>query len=149
MYNMTTAQNTTQELFGDVIYAYTREMALDDGYLVDVTEAARETGFRYPVALTRAAWENCVEWMAADIARKQNGTCQDERGRLHDVLWMAFLAVRRARVECRSDTVIYFELYRVPREGRGVKPRRTMLKAVCGPGDNAEQVITIMLPGED
>lgn len=146
MYNM-----TTENIFegAEIIYTYTREMALDDGYLVDVTEAARETGFRYPVALTRAAWENCCEWQAADIARKQNGTCQDERGRLHDVLWMAFLAVRRARVECRSDTVIYFDLYRVPREGRGFKARRTTLKAVCGPGDNAEPVITIMLPGED
>jgi hypothetical protein len=44
----------------DLISAYSRSEALADGLLVDVTETAREAGFLYPVALTRAAWELCV-----------------------------------------------------------------------------------------
>jgi hypothetical protein len=39
----------------DLISAYSRSEALADGLLVDVTETAREAGFLYPVALTRAA----------------------------------------------------------------------------------------------
>ena len=49
----------------------------------------------------------------------------------------------------RGGSEIRYQLYRVPRGGRGVKPRLTMLKAICGPGDQGEPVITIMLPGED
>ena len=30
------------------------------GVLIDVRNVVREAGFRYPVALTAAAWEKCV-----------------------------------------------------------------------------------------
>lgn len=46
-----------------------------------------------------------------------------------------------------SDDVRY-SLYVVPREGAGVRPVLQGLRAVCGPGDTAEPVITIMLPNE-
>jgi hypothetical protein len=39
----------------DLIHRYTRADALRDGVLVDVSATAREAGFRWPVALTRAA----------------------------------------------------------------------------------------------
>ena len=128
------------ELFGEPIHTYTRQQALDDGFLVDVSNLAREAGISFPVALTSAAWADCVEWSEADSKRQ---TYQDEAGRLWDVLWMLKLAARRGGSEIR------FQLYRVPRGGRGVKPRLTVLKALCGPGDQGEPVITIMLPGED
>src|SRR5262245_16898089 len=35
------------------IHRYTRADALREGVLIDVSETAREAGFRYPVALTR------------------------------------------------------------------------------------------------
>src|SRR4051812_27741843 len=41
-------------VFGEVIFAYTRKQAIEDGVLVDVTETAKEAGFKIPVALTRA-----------------------------------------------------------------------------------------------
>lgn len=129
------------EIFGEPIHVYTRAEALDDGMLVDVTEAARETGFRLPVALTAAAWADCVEW-AKDDSRRQ--TYQDESGRLWDVLWLASLAARRARDgdHCR------FQLYRVPRGGRGTRPRLTTVEMHIGPGDNGEPVCTIGLPSD-
>lgn len=128
------------ELFGDPIHTYTRQQALDDGFLVDVSSLAREAGISFPVALTSAAWADCVEWSKADSKRQCH---QDEAGRLWDVLWMLKLAARR------GGSVIRYQLYRVPRGGRGVKPRLTMLKAICGPGDEGEPVITVMMPGED
>lgn len=94
-----------------------------------------------PVALTEAAWLDCVAWTDADTARQ---VTQDEAGRLWDVLWMAKLAARRA-----SGGDVGFELHRVPRGGRGARPRRAQLRAVIGPGDDGEPVITILMPGED
>lgn len=62
-----------------MIYSYTRAQALADGVLVDVSDIAREAGFRVPVALTRTAWEDCVAWSAEDSRRQVH---QDESGRL-------------------------------------------------------------------
>ena len=127
----------------DLIFSYTRAEAIADGVLVDVTAAAAEAGFKVPVAITRAAWADCVEWNAEIEARKS--TTQDESGRLWDVLWMA-------RVACRAPgdgQRRVFELHRVPREGRGNRPRRVSLAVYIGPGDDPRPVITIMQPNED
>lgn len=131
------------ELFGEVIYAYTRAQAVEDGVLVDVSETAREAGFRWPVALTRAAWADCVAWTEDDSHRQ---VCQDESGRLWDVLWMAFNAIRGTATD---EPQILYEFYRVPRDGKSIRARRTKLKLVAGPGDAGEPVMTIMLPEED
>ncbi|WJW74675.1 hypothetical protein QVG61_09195 [Thiohalobacter sp. IOR34] len=131
------------ELFGEVIHAYTRAQAIEDGVLVDVSETAREAGFRWPVALTRAAWADCVAWTEDDNHRQ---VYQDESGRLWDVLWMAFNAIRGAAA---GKSQIVYQLYRVPRDGKSVEARLTALKLVAGPGDAGEPVVTIMLPGED
>ena len=127
-------------IFGAPIHSYSRAQAIEDGVLVDVSDTAREAGFRFPVVLTRAAWEDCVAWTDADSHRQ---TCQDEAGRLWDVLWMARLAAQYKGIST------YYCLDRVPRGGRGVRPRTVTLKLVCGPGDDGEPVITIMLPRED
>jgi hypothetical protein len=63
------------------IYRYTRAEALRDSVLIDVSPTAREAGFKYPVALTAAVWAKCV-------AVPPGVLCQDEAGRLWDVLWV-------------------------------------------------------------
>ncbi|MBP7868321.1 MAG: hypothetical protein KA419_20530 [Acidobacteria bacterium] len=128
-----------EEVFGPVIHACTRAQALADGVLVDVTETAREAGFRFPVALTAAAWSDCVAW-----GREGAKVHQDEAGRLWDVLWMARCAAARAMAGEREVEV---KLHRVPR-GRST-PRPAILKMVIGPGDEREPVITLMMPDED
>jgi len=142
---MQSDQNELIESLEDAItfiHGYTRAQALADGVLVDVTATAREAGFRVPVALTAAAWGKAVAWSEEDSARQ---TPQDEAGRLWDVLWMAYIAARRASGGCR----VPFELYIVPRDGAGTRPRLTTLDMVIGPGDEGEPVITIMNPNED
>lgn len=134
-------QSELESLFGNVIYAYTRADAIADGTLVDVTETAREAGFRLPVAVTAAAWADCVAWSEADSKRQ---TAQDEAGRLWDVLWMATIAARQAQGER-----VPFQLYRVPRGGRGTRPKLTTLHLHIGPGDDCAPVITILMPHED
>ena len=121
----------------EVIHAYTCADALRDGVLIDVSATAREAGFRWPVALTCAAWERCVS-VPPGVAG------QDEAGRLWDVLWMLRCAVARQD----SGRVVPFELH-VRNDNREGTPPLVRLKAVCGPGDEGEPVITVMLPDED
>lgn len=121
--------------FGE-IYTYTREQALKDGVLIDVTTTAREAGFKYPVAVTQAVWEGTI---TPDEEARNLG--QSEAGRLWDVLWMCYLEARRNG----SGSEIRFSLYVV----RGSSSKLVNLKALCHPGDNQEPVITIMMPDED
>ncbi len=126
------------DLFGEVISSYSRAQAIEDGVLVDVTTTAKEAGIKVPVALTRAVWEKYVE--------VPNGVqCQDVQGRLWDVLVM----FRHGASGERSD-YLYFSMY-VRQHNRERLTRRDMvqLKAIIGPGDTSEPVITIMLPEED
>jgi hypothetical protein len=121
----------------DVVIRYTRAQAIKDGVLMDVTETAREMGIKIPVAMTHAAW---ARYVLLTPAAQQAGN--DERGRLWDVLWMFRWAVQRAP----ESSEIVFSLYVVT---DFVQPSLVELKAVCGSGDNAEPVLTIMLPSED
>ena len=121
----------------DLIHSYTRADALRDGVLIDVSAVAREAGFRYPVALTRAAWGRCVTVPPGVL-------CQDEAGRLWDVLWMLHGAIARQG----GGRVVAFALH-VRNHNRERTPPLVRLKAVCGPGDRGEPVVTVMVPGED
>lgn len=124
----------------DVIHAYTRDDAIQDGVLVDVSQAAREAGFRIPVAVTARAWSECVAWPETE------SLCQDESGRLWDVVFMAAAAARRAARRGEGDRTT-FDLHVVPRGER--VPRLTTLVLHVGPGDRGEAVATLMRPGED
>jgi hypothetical protein len=122
----------------EVIYAYTRAQAIEDGVLVDVSSVAREAGIKFPVTLTSTVWGQYVEV-------PEGVNCQDEKGRLWDILWMFRCAARNF-----SGETLFFKLY-VRNHNRERLSRNDLvtLKALCGPGDDAEPVITIMLPDED
>ena len=135
--------NELAALFGEVIYSYTRAQAIADGVLIDVSELARDAGFRHPVAMTSGAWADCVAWSRENSDRQVH---QDQTGRLWDVLWMASCAIRATR---SAESEMFFELYRVPCDGRSTEAVLCQLKLVAGPGDQGEPVITVLLPGED
>jgi hypothetical protein len=129
-------------IFGEPIHVYTRAQAIEDGVLIDVSQTAHEAGFHLPVALTATAWADCVAWDDTDSNRQ---TAQDEAGRLWDVIWMASLAARRAGESQR----LVFQVYRVPRGGREIRPQPTTLHMCIGSGDDVAPVITILMPNED
>jgi hypothetical protein len=93
--------------------------------------------------VTAAAWEECVAWSESDSDRQ---THQDQSGRLWDVLFMAAYA---ARANAEAGSELRFELYRVPRDGHSTEAELATLKLIVGPGDNAEPVMTILLPNDD
>lgn len=121
----------------DVIFSYTRKQAIEDGVLVDISETARQLGFRYAVAVTAHVW---AEVIVPDDRAKSLG--QSESGRLWDVLWMLHVAIKGAAGS--PDTLLY---KLIVSDGR--KQREVQLKSVCGPGDEGEPVITIMGEHED
>ena len=126
-----------ESMFGELIHSYSRAQAMEDGVLVDCSPMAREAGIRVPVAMTCGAWGLCV---ALSAAAKRAGN--DESGRLWDVLWMLSLAMRRAG----DASEVHFGVLCVTER---TTPSRVRLKALCGPGDDAEPVITVLLPEED
>jgi hypothetical protein len=131
------------ELFGEVISSYSRAQPLEDGVLVDAGALAQEAGSKSPVAITAAAWSDCVAWSDADSERQLH---QDQSGRLWDVLIMAQHSIRGNR---SGGDRLKFQLYRVPRDGRSTEAKITTLKLIAGPGDNGAPVITVLLPDED
>ena len=123
----------------EVIYAYTRAQAIEDGVLVDVSSVAKEAGIKFPVAMTSTVWGEYVEV-------PEGVSCQDETGRLWDILWMFRCNGRRfeAATPCFSNSTSETTT------ASGWTSRDLVtLKAICGPGDTPEPVITIMLPDED
>lgn len=120
------------DLFGELIYGYSREQAIADGVLVDVTETAREAGWRWPVAVT------CALWSVIEPIPKRH-SYQSAEGRLWDVVWMA----SRAAKSSTGGDRIAFELILL-RDGTAKKSAR--LVSVVGPGDNGEPVVTIGFP---
>ena len=129
-------------IFGNVVYAYTRANAIADGELVDVSNVAKEAGFRLHVAVTRGVWEKCVAWHDLDNKTQVN---QDESGRLWDVIWMLRVGINRFK----DKSVMQYRLYVIPRDGKSRRPKLTTLKASIHCGDEGEPVITVMLPNED
>jgi hypothetical protein len=121
----------------DLIHRYTRAQAVEDGVLIDVSTVAREVGITYPVALTRAAWGRCV-------TVPPGVECQDEAGRLWDVLFLLACAIRRSD----GGPEVRFGVH-VRNDNRERTPPLVRLKALCGPGDAGEPVVTVMLPDED
>jgi len=126
-----------ESIEASVILAYSRKQAIEDGVLVDVTETAKEAGMKYPTALTTAVWQKYVV-----VPEGVEG--QDEQGRLWDILWMLRAAiVSDKRTEASR---VDFKLM-VRNDNR--RPKEVVLKALCGPGADAEPVVTVMLPHED
>ena len=121
----------------DVISSYTRENAIEDGVLIDVTETAKEAGFRFPVAVTEAVWKGYIV-----PSKESERFGQSVSGRLWDVLSVLFFEIRKNSDKATIQFPIRFIM-------KTKQKRVVWLKAICGPGDNMEPVITIMLPNED
>lgn len=121
-----------------MVFAYTRAQAIADGLLVDVSEMAQEAGFLLPVAVTQSLW--------ADIQDFPEGSGQDVKGRLWDVLTMGRFAIAQAVARGGGDTAELLYNLLLPRPGYSAG---YTIKSVIGPGDDGKAVLTLMRPDED
>lgn len=127
---------TMEDVFGPVIHSYSRADALEDGVLVDVSDVAKEAGFKWPVAVTSELW--------ADINTFTKGSGQDVSGRLWDVVYMARMAAKGTiPVQGNQTNAVYQMTLKMG------KKSRYQVRMVSGPGDNMEPVITLMQPHQD
>lgn len=110
-----------------------RGQAIADRVLVPVQlELSKQAGFRVPVALSAAAWEECVEWAEADA---------------QDAIWSVLLATHCAiRAKVEKGATADFVLSRVA-FGDGATST-VALVAVVGPDDNKAPALTIYLASE-
>ena len=110
----------------EYISVYSREQALEDGELVDVSNMASQAGFTHPTAITRALF-----------ARLNNNKTigQDFTGRLWDVLWMASRSTLRAPM---GQTTVYYKVI--------IGRCHHCLQITVGPGDDPAPVLTIGFP---
>ncbi len=129
--------------FGPVIDAYTRTQAIEDGVLVDVSETAREAGFKIPVAVTRTLWTRLVA-----LPEGYRGF-QDERGRLWDVLWMARHYALRASDRDRVRMCVLVRDIRKDLHDSNRPPRKHFPIVAIGADDDGGPAITVMFPEDD
>ena len=132
---------------GEVISSYTREQAIEDGYLIDITnhELTKEAGFKVPLAITRDLWHKI------EVPKDLEGM-QDLKGRLWDVLFMAKLAFKSALIKSEeaarlvSFKVILLDskttLERCEKEGKELKPIEVWLTF------NEHEGFCLMLPSD-
>jgi hypothetical protein len=139
---------------GPIIFSYTRKQAIEDGVLVDLSadgetkQLVHEAGFKLPIAMTATAFHDTV---LAGTTETPDGefvfpSGQSTKGRLWDVLMVLRFAIRAANRQGNTDQV-HFKVS-VDVEGDG-KHRTVALWCQCGPGDDGDPVLTVMLEGED
>ena len=142
---------SVKDVFGEVISSYSRAEALADGVLMDVTETAKEAGIVYPVAISQGLWGGYIE-----VPESLKGI-QDIQGRLWDVLTMFLFSARATKKavddvaesqRCGPQTMFFKTIFQMPSTRGAPKMETVNIKSICGPGDNAEPVLTFMLPEE-
>ncbi len=119
-------------IFGPVIFEYSRAQAITDGVLVDITSDETRRLFKWPIAVTRTVFEQYLN---------PSERCAARYGDTATLVWdMLYPLAMRVKAGVGGEQIVY----RV-KIGRRV----AVLKSVAGPGDDAQPVISIMLPAED
>jgi len=127
----------------DLIYSYSRSQALNDGVLIPADpDLCREAGFKIPIAITDHLW-GLIEPGNLDEIPSQSVT-----GRLWDLLWMFRLSVSDPKNHGKNQ--LRYKLVLLEKKpGCPCRLEQYDISAVCGPGDQGEPVITLMLPEDD
>jgi hypothetical protein len=129
-------------LFGPVIHSYTRAEAIQDGVLINLGMFVSQgrpvlelVGLRFPVAMTSAAYELVIG--------ERDGALLDGAIVTRRVIY--FLSVLKRAILSREAGQ---DPTRLEFTCTNAELKIIALKSICGPGDNAEPVITVMLPRE-
>jgi len=136
-------EHEPEDFWREPIHVYTRQQAIADGVLVDVSAAARDVGFRLPVAMTAGAWAEAIAWEADDPLNLL--LVEVEQARLTRLLVHANVAARRAG----DESTVTFQALRDGTQCPAETGTNVPLKMMIGPGDVGGPVLTILLPGED
>ncbi len=115
-----------------IMYSYSRKQAIEDGVLIELPkELCSDAGVKVHVAVTSALYHKY-------IYTEEVG--QDEVGRMWDLL----MVFRVQANGSNKDTIYFVVIFKIDDVDKAVR-----LKAIIGPGDTMEPVLTIMLENED
>lgn len=125
------AMGDMEDVFGDVIYSYSRKQAIEDGVLVDLSTLypSGTRIYKWPVACTDSVW-HLIQNACGQDSTKAGGWVWD----------LCFMSAKFP-IRCLSESEQLFRII--------IGEKTHTLKVHCGPGDTAEPVITIMMPEED
>jgi len=143
MENTTRHQTTSQleSIFGtNVISAYSREQAIEDGVLIDIpTNLCREAGIVVPCAMTAGLFSHI------SVTEQDKKLGQSLNGRLWDLLNNFRMAIKLSGAGMTDQ--LTFSL--IIASATPNRKRIVLVKSIIGAGDNREPVITFLLPNED
>lgn len=118
-----------------------RELALEQGRLIDITRVTTEEGIRCPVAISQELW------------RRHGNTTEVDLHSANVVYWLAraMAQVAAGRRNYRETKTPFGELWHftfeyLPEESDWTK---IAVKSVLGPDDNGDPVITVLLATEE
>ena len=121
----------------NIIISYTRKQAIEDGVLIDVTEQAKQMGFKVNTVVTDHLFGDYLTPPAG-----LEGEGQSLEGRLTDLLFKTLIAAKTIGGGSRIEFDVLFLM----------SPGRwdtVHVLAIMGPGDHGEPVLTIMLPEDE
>lgn len=130
-------EKAKSSLFDDADYisVYTREDAIADGVLIDITEQAKTMGFRFHTAITCNAWNSF-------IARSSDFGLSSER-----MLSRLLGCLKHDISRLKNKSAI--EVFPVPCEIRRGVFEILKVKVIVAPGDNEEPCMTLLTEFED
>lgn len=117
----------------EVMHAFTYRRAIEDGFLVNVSELAKtQCGIYMPTAVTAELWREFV-------CVASGSSCESENDRLLRIIGGFRANATFANIGLDGISWLFQRLGRQDRS-------EPLFKAVCGPGDDESLVIIIMLP---
>ena len=128
---MTTKNDNNPFNNTEIIYSYSREQAIEDGVLADVSSYAIELGIKIPVAFTATLMS-----VILDIPKAHD--YQTQRGRVHDVLFLALLSLKKM-----IKNQIEISFFNVTLQTSDTENPTQSLQMVLSCGDTCEPVLTI------
>lgn len=116
---------------------------INDGLLFDISDLAKEYGFKTPVAITCAVWSACTQW---DSAPSEERRIRYEQWNTIDILMALAQCIQSSK---QSWPQIWFTAALTIRKGEGGESQWVRLKATIEKDDDGEFAMTIMWPDED
>lgn len=116
--------------------ALTRQQAMNDGLLIDVSTIANKIGFKVPVALSKSAWNKVMSPLTTD---------QQKNDYLKMLLKELFSGLKVISIVLAEPS----NTYHFSAPAHFSRARAVKLKSITGVGDLDTSVITIILAGED
>lgn len=132
---------------GNPIFEYSRHQAIEDGFLIDLSQEpfnkmARKV-YKYPVAITSSVWAIIEAACQPSTGQSDSIALKEVEPILWDILYMSAKGSVEIDESSRSFVV------QIPFDPSGDEfANLHAMKVICGPGDNLEPVVTIMLLDE-